>query len=225
MKPSRKDLISASARAAQPASQPTAAGGRQTTASSWTAVAPTLQSPRLTLRGLLSADAESLFSLLTTEPVGQFILPPPDSVERFERFIQWTHYQQQGGRQLCLGIVPAGHDASVGLIQVRRETSDASTAEWGFALSERFWGTGLFVGSAELLLAFLFEAAGIYRLEARTIVDNARANGALRKLGAVKEGRLRRGFHRDREHVDQYLWSILADEWLSSRPITPRVAA
>ncbi len=191
----------------------------------WSSNVPALQSPCVTLRGLLSGDAETLFTLLTTQPVGQFILPAPDSVERFERFIQWTQHQQDSGRQICFGIVPAGHDAAVGLIQVRREFPEASTAEWGFALSERFWGTGLFLASAELLLTFLFETAGVHRLEARTIVDNGRANGALQKLQAVQEGRLRQGFHRNAEHLDQYLWSILADEWLASKRVTAHAAA
>ena len=218
--------MSTNMRAISPAMErPMAGGTAADTTTAWTAFPPTLQSTRVTLRGLLSGDAESLFALLTTEPVGQFILPPPDSVERFERFIQWTTTQQQGGRQLCFGIVPAGHDAAVGLIQVRRETSSATTAEWGFALSERFWGTGLFVASADLLLTFLFEHGGIYRLEARTIVDNARANGALQKLHAVQEGRLRRGFNRGDEYLDQLLWSILADEWLDTRPMRTTRAA
>jgi ribosomal-protein-alanine N-acetyltransferase len=175
---------------------------------------PTLHSARATLRGLQLRDAESLFSLLTTEPVGRFILPPPNSVECFGRFIDWTHRQQEAGRHLCFGIVPAGHDTAVGLIQVRRETALGPTAEWGFALSERFWGTGLFIASAGLALTFLFQTAGVHRLEARTIVENGRATGALRKLGATEEGVLRHGFHRNGEYFDQALWSILAHEWL-----------
>jgi [ribosomal protein S5]-alanine N-acetyltransferase len=160
----------------------------------------------------MPSDAESLFSLLTTEPVGQFILPPPHSVEHFGRFIEWTHKQQDAGRHLSFGIVPPGQSAAVGVIQVRRETPDCSTAEWGFVLSERFWGTGLFIASAELVLRFLFESAGIHRLEARTIVGNGRASGALKKLGAVREGVLRRGFFRNGEYFDQILWSILSDD-------------
>ena len=163
------------------------------------------------MRALLPSDAESLYSLLTSEPVGQFILPPPHSVEDFGRFIEWTRQQQESGRQLSFGIVPPGHDTAVGVIQVRREASDCSTAEWGFVLSERFWGTGLFMASAELVLTFLFDTAGIHRLEARTIVGNGRASGALQKLGAVREGLLRRGFCRNGEYFDQVLWSILSD--------------
>ena len=163
----------------------------------------TLRSTRVSLRRLSVEDAASLFGALATEPVGQFMLPPPDSPERFERFIRWTHREEDGGRHFCFGIIPPGQETPVGLIQVRRDTADASTAEWGFALSERFWGTGLFVASAEVLLPFLFDSASIMRLEARTIVENGRAIGALQKLQAVREGRLRRGFHRNGDYFDQ----------------------
>lgn len=185
-------------------------------APTWAGEVPTICAPRTTLRALQPTDAESLFSLLTTEPVGQFLLPPPSSVERFGRFIEWTHRQQESGRHLCFGIVPSGHDTAVGLIQVRRETLDCSTAEWGFALSERFWGTGLFVASAHLALTFLFETAGVHRLEARTVVGNDRASGVLQKLGATREGVLRHGFRRNGEYFDQILWSMLADDWNDS---------
>jgi ribosomal-protein-alanine N-acetyltransferase len=201
-----------------PVLRPPAAPDTSSDAAVWSGAVPALHGPRATLRGLHADDAGALFSFLTTEPVGQFILPPPDTVERFSRFIEWTQRQQESGRHLCFGIVPTGHDAPVGLIQIRREMSDSSTAEWGFVLSERFWGTGLFVASAAITLKFLFGDAGLHRLEARTIVDNGRAIGALQKLGAAREGLLRRGLCRNGQYFDQILWSIMAEEWHSHRP-------
>ena len=44
-------------------------------------------------------------------------------------------------------------------------------------------------------------------------VQNGRANGALRKLGAVQEGVLRRSVRRGDEYVDQVLWSLLKEDW------------
>src|SRR5258705_11457032 len=95
---------------------------------------------KVTLRGLRSDDADSLFTLLSTPAVTQFISPPPPNVERFGNFISWTERQREAGRLLCLGIVPHDQPTAVGLIQVRPETPHASTAEWGFALSDKFWG-------------------------------------------------------------------------------------
>jgi len=57
----------------------------------------------------------------------------------------------------------------------------------------------------------------VRRLEARSAVVNGRGNGALRKLGAVHEGVLRRSFRKDGKLLDQSLWAILADEWRQAR--------
>ena len=56
-------------------------------------------------------------------------------------------------------------------------------------------------------------------LEARACVANGRGNGALRKLGAVQEGVLRRSFLKNGQFLDQMLWSILADEWRQAKAV------
>ena len=53
--------------------------------------------------------------------------------------------------------------------------------------------------------------------EARAAVANGRGNGALRKLGAVQEGVLRRSFLKNGLHLDQMLWSILKEEWRQAK--------
>jgi len=58
---------------------------------------------------------------------------------------------------------------------------------------------------------------GAQRLEARAAVANGRGNGALRKIGAVQEGVLRRSFLRNGQYHDQVLWSILAEDWRLQR--------
>jgi RimJ/RimL family protein N-acetyltransferase len=55
----------------------------------------------------------------------------------------------------------------------------------------------LFLSSAAPFLRFAFEKVRVRRLEARATVDHCRATGALRRVGAVREGRLRRSFLAD----------------------------
>ena len=52
-----------------------------------------------------------------------------------------------------------------------------------------------------------------HRLEARAAVRNGRGNGALRKVGAVQEGVLRKSFYRNGEYLDQVLWTIIDEDW------------
>lgn len=174
---------------------------------------PVLQTAGLTLRELRQTDAPSLLRLLATEEVARFVSPPPTSIEGFERFIAWTHDQRRAGTYACFAIVPRARDVAVGLLQVRALTPDFALAEWGFAIGAPYWGTGLFVESAALTLDFAFDVLGVVRLEARAVTLNGRGNGALAKLGAVREATLRGSFSKDGRHFDQYLWSLVADDW------------
>jgi RimJ/RimL family protein N-acetyltransferase len=179
----------------------------------WRQSLPVLTSGNVTLRELELSDAASLLAMLTTEEVTRFISPPPTTVEGFERFIQWTHQQRAAGKCVVFGVVPTGMSTAIGLFQVKALDAGFSTAEWGFALGSPFWGTGLFMDGARLVLDFAFETVGVHRLEARSAVQNGRGNGALRKLGAVREGVLRGSFLRNGQYLDQALWSILETDW------------
>jgi RimJ/RimL family protein N-acetyltransferase len=183
----------------------------------WKAGLPVMAGSTFTLRELRQEDAPSLLALLTTEEVSRFISPPPTTVEGFERFITWTHRERMAGNYVCFAIVPGGMTTAVGIFQVRSLEPGFGTAEWGFAMSSQFWGSGVFADGARLVLDFAFETIGTRRLEARAAVANGRGNGALRKIGAVQEGILRRSFLRHGKYHDQVLWGILADDWRLQR--------
>jgi len=57
----------------------------------------------------------------------------------------------------------------------------------------------------------------VHRLEARAAVKNGRGNGALRKIGAVQEGLLRKSFQKNGEYLDQALWTILKEDWAGKK--------
>jgi ribosomal-protein-alanine N-acetyltransferase len=155
--------------------------------------------------------------MLSSDEVARFISPPPTTVEGFERFILWTHRERAAGRYVCFAVVPNGTDTAVGIFQVRQLDLDFDTAEWGFAIGSAYWGSGVFAAGCELVLRFAFDVVGVHRLEARAAVRNGRGNGALRKIGAVCEGVMRKSFLRNGEYLDQNLWSILIDDWQGSR--------
>ena len=159
----------------------------------------------------------ALLAMLSTEEVARFISPPPTTVEGFERFIAWTHRERAAGNYVCFAVVPHNMDTAIGIFQVRQLEPGFGTAEWGFAIGSSFWGTGIFLDAALLVVDFAFDVVGTRRLEARAATGNGRGNGALRKMGAVQEGVLRKSFLRDGEYLDQILWTILDEDWRRSR--------
>ena len=185
----------------------------------WRDGLPVLTGAMASLRELRLSDAPALLAMLSTEEVMQFISPAPASVEGFERFIAWSNRERALGTHVCFAIVPHGMDAPVGIFQVRQLEPGFGTAEWGFAIGSAFWGTGAFMDGARMIVDFAFDVIGTHRLEARAAILNGRGNGALRKLGAMQEGILRKSFLRNGEYLDQALWTILEEDWRLQRSV------
>jgi ribosomal-protein-alanine N-acetyltransferase len=183
----------------------------------WRAGLPAITASNFTLRELRLEDASTLLAMLTTEEVSRFISPPPTTVDAFERFIAWSHRERLTGNYVCFGIVPQGMEHAIGIFQLRSLEPGFASCEWGFAMGSSFWGTGVFAEGARLVVNFAVDVVGVQRLEARAAVANGRGNGALRKIGAVQEGVLRRSFLRNGQYHDQVLWSILAEDWRLQR--------
>ncbi len=141
------------------------------------------------------SDAPSLFAMLTPEEVSRFISPPPTTVEGFERFITWARAERAAGRYVCFAVVPHGMTTAIGLFQVRQLEAGLRDRRMGLRASAPSSGARACSSmAAELVVDFAVETLGVRRLEARAAVANGRGNGALRKLGAVQEGVLRRSF-------------------------------
>lgn len=191
---------------------------RASGSSDWPNALPLLVGNKVTLRELELSDAPALFAMLTSEEVARFISPPPTTIEGFERFIVWARAERAAGRYACFAVVPHGMETAVGLFQLRQLEPDFATAEWGFAIGSPFWGKGLFLDAGQQIVNFAMTVIGVRRLEARAAVANGRGNGALRKIGAVQEGVLRRSFLKNGQLLDQILWSILAEDW-NAKPV------
>ena len=187
------------------------------TTSDWKAGLPIMAGSTFMLRELRLEDAPSLLAMLTTEEVSRFISPPPTTVEGFEKFITWANRERIAGSYVCFAVVPHGCTTAVGIFQLKSLECGFATAEWGFVLGSQFWGTGIFAEAARLVVDFAIDVIGTNRLEARAAVANGRGNGALRKIGAVQEGVLRRSFLRNGVYHDQVLWGIVAHDWRLQR--------
>ncbi len=179
----------------------------------WRDELPTLNGSAITLRELRLSDAAALLASVGSPEVTKLISPPPPTVDGFEKFIAWTSRQRQEGKSIAYGVTLKGSDVVVGLLQVRALTSDFGVAEWGFALGSAFWGAGVFMEAAHLVLNFAFDTIGVHRMEAKAAVKNGRGNGALQKLGMVQEAILRRSFLRNGVYLDQACWALTVHTW------------
>jgi len=78
----------------------------------------------------------------------------------------------------------------------------------------RWWGTAVNPESKLLLLTHCFDDCGFGRVKIQTDARNVHSQAAIAKLGAQREGVLRRHMRReDGTFRDTVVYSILADEW------------
>ena len=181
--------------------------------STWRNALPMLSGRTVTLREPVAEDLRALVSLLSLGDATRFSIDEPVSEVAIHELIERAARDRANGVAAVWAITLATTGAIVGLIQVRQLDPSFEAAEWECTLLPSARGTGAFVEAARLAGSFAFGTLNTHRLEARVLLQSGRGNGALRKLGAVQEGVLRRSFFRHGAFYDQVLWSILADDW------------
>ena len=182
-------------------------------ASNWRTELPTLAGRVVVLREIGPQDLDSLVDLLSLSDATRFgldervgELSAPELIERAVR-------DRAAGLSVTYAVTIATARTVVGVVQVRQLDPSFEAAEWECTLTPSSRGSGVFLEAARLVGSFAFGTLGAHRLEARVLLRNGRANGALRKLGAAQEGVLRRSIRRDGEYFDQVLWSMLKEDW------------
>jgi RimJ/RimL family protein N-acetyltransferase len=190
----------------------------------WRTELPTLVARTVTLREPVDADLGPLVDLLSLADASRFGLEEPIAELAVQQLIAASATARANGSSATYAIVLNATRHVVGLLQVRQLDPAFEAAEWECTIAPSSRGDGLFLEAARLAGSFAFEVLGTHRLEARVLLQNGRANGAMRKLGAVQEGILRRSVRRGGEYCDQVLWSTLREDWGELRvPTTPRV--
>ncbi|MFC4638822.1 GNAT family N-acetyltransferase [Deinococcus hohokamensis] len=85
-------------------------------------------------------------------------------------------------------------------------------------LHPRWHGSGVNRRMKRLLLAHAFEALGMERVQIKTDIRNVRSQRAIEKLGAFREGVLRRHMRRpDGSMRDTVMYSVIREDWPAVR--------
>src|ERR1051325_1674256 len=179
----------------------------------WRSELPTLTARLVTLREPAASDLRPLMDLLLLGDASRFGIDEPVSEVSVQQLLDRISREREAGVAFTFLVTISSTRAIVGLVQARQIDLSWESAEWECTLAPAWRGTGVFLETARLVGSFAFGTVGVHRLEARVLLQNGRANGALRKLGAVQEGVLRESVRRGNAYLDQVLWSILKEDW------------
>ena len=113
-------------------------------------------------------------------------------------------------------LIRLGEEAA-GRISVIGPAPEHARLEIGTLLFKPYWGGPANLEAKLLLLTHAFEVLSAERVQFKVDARNLRSQKALEKIGAVREGVLRRHRRVGDEWRDDVLYSILKEEWPAVR--------
>lgn len=120
-------------------------------------------------------------------------------------------YRCRGDRYQWIVLVEG---EAAGWITLAVSSWEHGLAEIGYALSAPFQGRGVMRSALEQLAGELFAHTVLERIEARCSTENVASQRVLEAVGFVREGRLRSFFRLGDRRVDNFLYTLLRDEFL-----------
>lgn len=140
--------------------------------------------------------------------------------ESFEAFADWLRRTTlEAPASLPFAIVLAATGEPVGstsFLEIRPQHGGLEIGRtW---IGKAFQGTAVNPESKYLLLRHAFETLGAARVQFKTDLNNLHSQRAIEKLGAQREGVLRRYQVRSNGvHRDTVIYSLIAEEWPEAR--------
>ncbi|MCU7729685.1 GNAT family N-acetyltransferase [Actinoplanes sp. KI2] len=146
-------------------------------------------------------------------------LTAPVTVEDAGRHITAALAARARGQRLAYAQLDARTGEFVGTTSLADLDPVQRSVTIGYTwLGRRWWGSGLNAEAKLLLMSYAFETLGAVRVAWVTDIRNTRAQAAIERLGAVREGVLRKHRRRaDGSWRDTVLYAMLDDDWPAAK--------
>ncbi|MBI5653491.1 MAG: GNAT family N-acetyltransferase [Chloroflexi bacterium] len=186
-----------------------------TTQSFW--VEPTmLEGTHVMLEPLAQKHADDLFAAAQPDEIWEWLVAAqPKTREEMRAWIQRAEQDIASRKQLWFAIIVRADNRAVGVTSYMDiHPKDRGLEIGGTWLTPAVWRTSINTECKYLLLRHAFENLGYIRVQLKTDARNLRSQRAIERLGAIKEGVLRKhvilhtGYQRD-----TVMFSIIDSEW------------
>jgi N-acetyltransferase len=175
----------------------------------------TLKGRWLTLEPIDEHHAPGIFDAMRDDEVCRYLAwEPPASIDDTRRLVREGKDAMARGQSIVYAQVWNATGRAIGstrLLDVR--PADRQVEIGATFLAREFWRTPANTESKYLFLQHCFETLGCVRVALKTDGRNARSQEAITRLGAVREGVLRRHMNVKGFQRDTVYFSILDEEW------------
>ncbi len=177
----------------------------------------TLEAKNVRLEPLSLKHSADLFEVGKDEAVWQWLYyEPPASLAEMQAWIQAALDAQANGLELPFAVLDKASGQCIGTTRLMQINPAHRSLEIGWTWYGRaYWRTAVNTECKYLLLQYAFESLGCTRVQLKTDLRNERSQRAIERLGATREGVLRKerivpknGYHRS-----SVCYSIIDDDW------------
>ena len=178
-----------------------------------------LHTNRLLLRPICMEDAEIFFIYRSDAIENQYQGWIPNKIEDIYDFITNkisptiniadTWYQ--------LAIIKKETNGLIGDIGLHFIDQESKQVELGCTLDKNYQGKGYATEALKVIIAYLFEKLNKHRIIASIDPRNDNSLKLLERLGLRKEAHFKKSLYINNEWVDDVIYAILQEEWLSKQ--------
>jgi RimJ/RimL family protein N-acetyltransferase len=175
----------------------------------------TLEGTHVRLEPLRTEHAAALYAAGDEEDIWRLVIPRPEGLAGYERYVRWALDQTVLGQQLPFVVVRRSDGEIVGTTRYAHIDPPNHTLEIGYTwYGKGARRTAINTESKYLLLTHAFETLKANRVWLQTDKRNERSQNAIARLGAVKEAELRNErILSDGRLRTSVVFGVIADEW------------
>ena len=149
---------------------------------------PVLKTERLTLRQLVSSDANEIFALRSDPNVNKYLdREPAKSMDDAKTFIKIINENIQKNDSIYWAITLSNKDKLIGTICLFNFLDDNKLAEIGYELLPGYQGLGIMQEATSKVIDFGIQHIGLNSIKAYTHSENQRSTRLLEKFNFKKE--------------------------------------
>lgn len=175
---------------------------------------PILESQRLRLRQMTSADAEGVFQIFGDPAVTALTdFGTAQTLEKAADIIQMFAEDYAAGESIRWGITWKEANRVIGTCGLFAFDHQSQRAEIGYDLAQKYWRQGIMHEALDCLIRYAFGTIGLHRVEAIIDPNNQPSRNLLKKLGFQEEGILRERFFKGGIYYDDMYLGLLRRDY------------
>ncbi len=168
-----------------------------------------IKSNRLVLRPLKDKDEVRICELGNNKKIWLNLsnrFPHPYTIKKAR---EWINFNKEKKETMNFAITI--NDELIGMIGCDYEQE---YLECGYWIGEPYWGKGYAKEALFVFLKHLFENFNVMRVQAKVFTHNIASCKVLEKFDFKKEGVLRKTIKKENKFLDEFVYSLLRDEFL-----------